>query len=85
MKINIISDVHHEINHDFMRTTKFAPADILVLAGDIFSAAELNPFQNHYSAVQVQDAVKRYKQDVFPNFKKVFMVMGNHEYYNVRK
>ena len=71
MKMQYLSDLHIELMHknNFkILCYKIVPkCDILVLAGDIG-----NPLHQNY---------KSFLQLVGDKFKKVFLVMGNHEYY----
>lgn len=70
LRVQYISDVHLE----FGKTVGFEPchgADVLCLAGDIGY-----PFSSRY-----EDFLK----DCAANFKKVFLITGNHEYYQVGK
>lgn len=67
MKIQYFSDVHLEFRKKIPR---FIPrvAPVLVLAGDIG-----NPLSSLYS---------EFLQKMSDQFEKVFLIMGNHEYYN---
>lgn len=69
MKIQYISDIHLEF---MSKIPKIKPdADILVLAGDIGY-----PFSGIY---------KEFLIDMNSKFKKVYLITGNHEYYNCGK
>jgi len=72
MKLHILSDIHIEFLHIstlnlYIDKIK-SDADILILAGDIG-----NPFGNNYLYFLREISIK---------FKKVFIISGNHEYYN---
>lgn len=71
MKIQYISDIHLEFMKDYLVNSfinSIKPcADILILAGDIG-----NPYQQRY---------KIFLEHVNTNFKKIFIIAGNHEYY----
>ena len=84
MKINYCSDLHVEINGNFFssQNKKFTPADVLVLAGDIFSAAYIHPKRTDADGKRVKAALGYLRDKVFPNFDHVLMVVGNHEYYD---
>ncbi len=69
MKIQYISDIHLEFRNTILNIQPLA--DVLVLAGDIGY-----PFSAIY---------KEFIGDVSTKFKKVFVVAGNHEYYNDTK
>jgi predicted phosphodiesterase len=69
MKIQYISDIHLEFRSTIPNIEPLA--DVLVLAGDIGY-----PFSAIYS---------EFLQHVSQKFKKVFLVAGNHEYYNDTK
>lgn len=83
MKINYCSDLHFEINGNFFSSQNkaFIPADVLVLAGDIFSAQYLHPKRTDSDGRRVKDSLEYLKEKVFPNYRKIIMVVGNHEYY----
>ena len=73
MKLRYISDLHLEFlkPHKVEKFIKQIPSgldEICVLAGDIG-----NPFKQHYDM---------FMKFVRKNFKKVFVIAVNHEYYN---
>lgn len=74
MKIQYISDIHTELlsEYEVSKICKCIKADatILVLAGDIG-----NPFKKQYELLLTLLQLK---------FEIVFIIMGNHEYYNNR-
>lgn len=75
MKIQYFSDVHleffDEIKPSFIESLIVKEADILVLAGDIG-----DPFSIIY---------KNFIEELSKMFEKVFIIAGNHEYYNKLK
>lgn len=78
MKFSLASDLHLEFNSDVNLT---APADVLILSGDICVA-------DHFTR-SVDSPYQKYKQlyqDFFSrcadNFEHVLYVMGNHEHYH---
>jgi predicted phosphodiesterase len=72
MKIQYLSDLHLELlpekSIDFIKNSIKPKADICVLAGDIG-----NPFQVGYHD---------FLQNMNDKFKKIFIIAGNHEFYN---
>jgi predicted phosphohydrolase len=76
MKLRYISDLHLEfINPDkieqFIRKIPSGMEEICILAGDVG-----NPYQSNYDT---------FMQFISKNFKKTFVIPGNHEYYNKTK
>ncbi len=67
MRIQYISDIHLEFFKVLPKQIVRPVADILCLAGDIGY-----PFSSLY-----RDFLKQVSRD----FKKVFLIAGNHEYY----
>jgi len=82
MNITLVSDVHLEFGYQTL-----PGGDVLILAGDI---CEYRTLKNEFHKTKVLDrepgAFKAY--DFFysecAKYKKVFMVMGNHEHYHHR-
>lgn len=72
MKIQYLSDIHLELlfkgQNNLQKYVGLPNADMCVLAGDIG-----NPFDKRY---------KDYLLLLSPLFKKIFIIAGNHEYYN---
>jgi predicted MPP superfamily phosphohydrolase len=72
MKIQYISDIHLELLKDISIkdiVDKIIPnANICILGGDIG-----NPFINHY---------EEFLKNMNDKFNKIFIIAGNHEYYN---
>lgn len=72
MRISLISDLHLEYNSKHLLSdikTLLPKADILVCAGDIS-----NPFEYSY---------RRFLQKAKEIYKKVIVIPGNHEYYDI--
>ena len=71
MKITILSDIHTEFwqrEADYYSPGK---GEVLVLAGDIGNVNDLTPYSYFY----------RFLKEAGENYDRVFMVMGNHEFY----
>ncbi len=72
MKIHILSDIHleflHKSNVELYINKINSDADILILAGDIG-----DPYTYNYLYFLKEISIK---------FQKVFLISGNHEYYN---
>lgn len=87
MKVVYASDLHIEINgwnKDSGMSKSFEPGDVLVLAGDIVPAAYILPHRTDKEARKIKAAVKRFGDQVFSQYRKVIIVMGNHEHYHYR-
>lgn len=68
MRIQYISDIHLEFMSSLLKAKRFSPkADVLCLAGDI-----------GYPASPIY---RQFLKSVSTDFKKVFLIAGNHEYY----
>lgn len=67
MRIRLLSDLHLELN-PLLKIKFNKPADVVILAGDIG-----NPFKEEYASLLRQLSLTH---------NKVFIVSGNHEYYN---
>src|SRR5688572_30513589 len=82
MKIVYCSDLHLEVNgSSSVVDKKWAPGDVLVLAGDICTAIELLPHMNDQYARATKKALNYLKAEVFPQYNEVIKVMGNHTHY----
>jgi len=81
-RVVYLSDTHLEINGLGRLNCNFAEGDYLVLAGDIFNASMTDPRRTDKDARQFKKAVEYLKKKVFPKYKKVFKVMGNHSHYS---
>ena len=76
MKLRYLSDLHLEFIkpnkiHDFINKIPEGLDEICILAGDVG-----NPYKSNY------DTFMRF---ISKNFKKTFVIAGNHEYYNKKK
>ncbi len=76
MKIRYLSDLHLEFIdtdkiYDFIKQIPSGIDEICVLAGDIG-----NPYKSNYDI---------FMNFISNNFKKTFIIAGNHEYYNKKK
>jgi len=81
MQVNYVSDLHIEINGRGRLDQKWAPADVLVLAGDTLSVPYLHPQRNDSEARSVKKTWEYLKKNIFPQYKKIFLIMGNHDHY----
>jgi len=81
MKILYMSDLHLEINGHNALTKKFAPADVLIVAGDLVAVDYCKHRMNDPIARSIKKAVDKFKTKI-KDYKKVFLVAGNHEYYH---
>src|ERR1700747_292547 len=83
MKLAIASDLHLEF--EMFPISNEEGADVLILAGDIAIAADLDPFVEHR-----KDDYARKRSQMFHDFfqrcshhfKDVIYIMGNHEHYH---
>jgi len=82
LRVVYLSDVHTEINGLGRLNCKFADGDVLVLAGDILNAAMLDSRRSDPKARGTQKALEFLKKRIFPKYKKIFKVMGNHTHYD---
>lgn len=88
MKIAICSDLHLEFGDLELENTH--GADVLVLGGDIFIAAELRDFMYDDSGIVTVTATARARAERYVNFvgrcaerfPHVIFIMGNHEHYH---
>ena len=81
MKISYLSDLHLEFINwpDF---SKESGGDVLLLAGDITTAAMLRPNRTDADVKKHSKYLKKFKTDLIDKYDAVYMVMGNHEHYN---
>ena len=77
MRITSISDVHLEI-HPHM---ELPGGDVLLMAGDIFTAFALNPKKTDKESRKERNAVANFCQKQLSKYDRVFYVLGNHEHY----
>ena len=88
MKIAVCSDLHLEFGDLELENTE--GADVLVLGGDIFIAAELRDFMYDDSGLVTVTATARAKAERYVDFVSrcaarfpyVILIMGNHEHYH---
>ena len=88
MKIAVCSDLHLEFGDLELENT--GNADVLVLGGDIFIAAELRDFMYDDSGLVTVTATARAKAERYVDFVSrcaarfphVILIMGNHEHYH---
>ena len=76
MKLRYVSDLHLEFIHPskiehFIQNIRSNMDEICILAGDIG-----NPYEPNYDT---------FMQFINGNFKRSFVIPGNHEYYNKTK
>lgn len=82
MKIAYASDLHVEINGTHRADLKtFPDADVLVLAGDILCARYLNKNRTDKESRLIMNYANYLIEEVFPRYRKVLYVLGNHEFY----
>ena len=81
MKISYLSDLHLEFINwpDF---SKESGGDVLLLAGDITTAAMFRPNRTDADVKKHSKYLKKFKTDLIDKYDAVYMVMGNHEHYN---
>lgn len=74
------SDLHFEFpdRYDFL---KEEGGDALLLAGDIFVAAQLQTHRTDADARKMKKYLSKFKEQLLDKFKRTYMVMGNHEHY----
>ena len=88
MKIAVCSDLHLEFGDLELENTD--NADVLILGGDIFIAAELRDFMYDDSGLVSVTATARARAERYVNFvgrcaarfPHVIFIMGNHEHYH---
>lgn len=82
MKIALTSDVHLEFGP--LEIYNEQNADVLILSGDIITAAQLDPYDPHKILGEEHRSNRWHDffQHVCEQFKHVVYVMGNHEHYN---
>lgn len=75
--INVISDLHLEKNNELdFSAFKFKDADVLAILGDFTPYIYLED-------VFINKQINYLKQNVFPKYKRVYFVLGNHDYYGL--
>jgi len=73
LKINLCSDIHTEFWQKERDYYHPGTGDVLVLAGDIGIAGDLADEESMF---------QRFLRDCVAGYNKVYMVLGNHSYYN---
>ena len=84
MRVSVMSDLHL----DFADLT-LPGGDVLILSGDICEAKRMKPdmynpnlvLLEHERTDQRPDRYNRFFEEECAKYRKVFMVMGNHEHY----
>ncbi len=77
-----VSDLHLEFNGVGRMNLKWAPADILILAGDTIPAESFNPIYTDSNSRSAMKGWRYLEERVFPNYKEILYLMGNHDYYH---
>jgi Icc-related predicted phosphoesterase len=81
MKIALASDLHIEFGTLELKNTE--AADVLVLAGDICVARDIELMNNNFYSQRVRaERYLAFFEQVSKEFPKVVYVMGNHEHYH---
>ena len=81
MKIALGSDLHLEFGTIELKNTE--AADVLVLAGDICVARDIELMNNNFYSQRVRaERYLAFFEQVSKEFPKVVYVMGNHEHYH---
>jgi Icc-related predicted phosphoesterase len=79
MKIALVSDLHLEFAPVKLPATN---ADVLLLAGDIVPIAYLSERRTDAEARSIQRRMDYFVGETLSQYKRVFHIMGNHEYYH---
>ena len=79
MKIALVSDLHLEFAPVKLPPTE---AEILLLAGDIVPIASLAERRTDADGRKVQKRVDAFIAESLSQYKQVFHILGNHEYYH---
>ena len=82
MKIDYMSDIHLEFGQHRKLLPNVSGGDILILAGDITTAAMFRSNRTDKDARSHSGYMKKFKEDVIDKYDRVFYIMGNHEHYN---
>lgn len=81
MKFCVVSDLHLEFNRYFNK--ELEKADYLIIAGDFVPAGYLMSDSPRQEVLEVQRAARNFAANYFKNYKKVFFVPGNHDFYGI--
>lgn len=82
MKVDYFSDTHFEFTEHRKPLPQTDGGDVLILAGDITTAAMFRENRTDKDARSHFKYMKTFKKNVLDKYKHVFYVMGNHEHYN---
>jgi len=82
MKIDYMSDIHLEFTEHLRPFKKVDGGDILILGGDITTAAMFRPHRTDKDTRSHSKFMKKFKESVVDKYEQVFYIMGNHEHYN---
>jgi len=80
MKISYVSDLHLEFRL-FPDLSKEQGGDVLILAGDIITAAAIRENRTDKASLSVKKYMSTHFKEFIDKFTHVFYVMGNHEHY----
>ena len=81
MKIDYMADIHLEFPEHRNIFPKVSGGDILILGGDITTAAMFRSYRTDSDARSHSKFMKKFKKDVVDKYEQVFYIMGNHEHY----
>lgn len=79
MKIALVSDLHLEFAPIVLPPTE---ANVLLLAGDIVPVAYLAERRTDAESRQIQKRTEKFIAESLSQYKEVYHIMGNHEYYH---
>lgn len=80
MLVDYISDLHMELNSN-VRLTKQKGGDVLILAGDITCMRFFHPNRTDAESRGMKKRFKSLLWETFADYKKIYYLPGNHEYY----
>ena len=82
MKAVVVSDLHVEINDGGkIRESIWPEADVLISAGDLCPAVYLGDKRTDIDSRSCKKALEYMKENVFPKYRYVIDVDGNHSHY----
>lgn len=79
MKVSLISDLHLECTPKVV----LPGGDILLMAGDIFTAHPLRDFRQDAASRKLRSLYQKFAEEQLSKYSRVLYVMGNHEHYRV--
>jgi len=82
MKIDYMSDLHFEFSQHRRPLPNIKGGDVLILAGDITTAAMFRDKRTDKDARSHSKFMNKFKKDVIDKYNHVLYIMGNHEHYN---